>query len=353
MNKQVDYIIVGQGIAGSLLSHFLLKAGKHIHIIDKGHEGAASRVAAGIINPVTGRRIVKSWKIDELLPFAAETYQELEHLLGIPVFIKKNIIRSFENNKQFTDWSVKSGREGMSQYMSDEYDASQWKGILDEPYAWGEILRSGRVDVAGFVEAYRQYALEKDFLNEVIFDYKAIEFTGDKITYKNIQADKIIFCEGWKSAANPYFDYLPHEAAKGEVLIIRIPEVKFDKLVKMGVFIVPIGEERYWVGSTYSWDDLDTIPTEKAKGNLVKRLKKALKSPFEILEHHAAVRPVFKDRRPMLGVHPEFPQLAIFNGMGTKGASLTPFWANHFTEFLLGNLELNKEVDIRRISFVV
>ncbi len=346
---KVNYIIVGQGIAGTLLAHFLLKAGKTVKLIDKQHEGAASKVAAGIINPVTGRRIVKSWRIDELLPFAEQTYQEIEKQFDIEIFIQKNIIRSFENNKQFTDWSVKSAREGMTQYMSDDYEGTALNGWIKSPYAWGEILQSGRVDVPLLIDNYRNRFVEKGILEEADFDYKQIDFSEDLVSYKSIQADKIIFCEGWQSAFNPYFSYLPHEAAKGEMLIVRIPNIKLDKLIKMGVFIVPIGEERYWIGSTYSWDDLNDTPTEEARQDLCKRLEKVLQVPYEVLEHHAAVRPVFKDRRPIIGLHPNFSQLAIFNGMGTKGASITPFWAHHFSDFLCEYSPLDDEVNVNRI----
>ncbi len=345
--RTVDYLIVGQGVAGTMLAHFLLKAGKTIAVIDAPDQQAASKVAAGIINPVTGRRIVKSWRIDELLPFAVATYREIEAQFGVEIFTQKNILRSFDTNKQFQDWSIKSGREDMRDYITDECDASHLNGIVKPKFAWGEIYESGRTDLALLTHIYRNFFIENNIFFEEKFDYNKIEFRDNSLIYNKIKTTKIIFCEGWRSCFNPYFNDLPHEAAKGELLIIRIPNIQLDKMVKSGVFIVPIGDEKYWVGSTYEWYDLNDTPTESARADLITRLEKILEVPYEILEHHAAVRPVFKHRRPVIGWHSEHPQLGIFNGLGTKGASIAPFWAAHFCQHLCEGAPLDEEVDVQ------
>jgi len=191
---------------------------------------------------------------------------------------------------------------------------------------------------------------ENDIFFEEKFDYNKIESQNNSLVYKQIKTSKIIFCEGWRSCFNPYFSDLPHEAAKGELLIIRIPKIQLNKMIKSGVFVVPIGDEKYWVGSTYEWDNLNDTSTGSARINLIKRLEKVLEVPYEILEHHAAVRPVFKHRRPVIGMHSEHQQLGIFNGLGTKGASIAPFWAAHFSQHLCEGTPLDKEVDVQILN---
>jgi 2-polyprenyl-6-methoxyphenol hydroxylase-like FAD-dependent oxidoreductase len=83
---QIDILIIGQGICGTMLSWFLNKAGKSFLVIDDNNANTPSKVAAGIINPVTGRRFVYSWMIDTVMPFAAETYNE------IGIFFNQKII---------------------------------------------------------------------------------------------------------------------------------------------------------------------------------------------------------------------------------------------------------------------
>src|ERR1700761_6929324 len=92
---QVDVLIIGQGICGTFLSRELEKAGKSFIVIDELDPAAASRVASGVINPVTGRRIVKTWMIDELLPFAWNAYQTIGNTLGIDCISMKPVIDFF------------------------------------------------------------------------------------------------------------------------------------------------------------------------------------------------------------------------------------------------------------------
>lgn len=293
---------------------------------------------------------MKSWRIDDLLPFAKETYRAIEAEFGVNIYHQKNILRSFDTNRQFTDWSVKSVREDMRDYISDECEVSHLKGIIRPHYKWGEIHRTARVDLPLLIDVFHSFFTKKNILYNNKFDYEKMIIEDNHVVYDDIKSSKIIFCEGWRSQFNPYFSYLPHEAAKGELLIIRIPNIRLEQMIKSSVFVVPMGEERYWVGSTYAWDDLDDLPTEAARANLLKRLGKVLEVPYEVLEHHAAVRPVFKHRRPVIGWHKELSQLGIFNGLGTKGASIAPYWAAHFCEHLCEGTALDEEVDVGGIG---
>ena len=166
--------------------------------------------------------------------------------------------------------------------------------------------------------------------------------------YKGWTAKKIIFCEGAKGAKNPFFEYLPFRLSKGEILIVDIPNGNFEKLLKHHIFLVPLGENRYWVGSFYDRDFKDDLPTEKGEKSLLENLKATLDTPFEVIEHRAALRPTTTDRRPFLGLHPELPTLAIFNGLGAKGASLGPFFAKQMANFLVHDKEIEWEVSVEK-----
>ena len=113
---------------------------------------------------------------------------------------------------------------------------------------------------------------------------------------------------------------------------------------------MPLQDDTYWIGSTYGWDFADDLPTDEAYHFLKERLEDVLKTDFEIIEHRAAIRPTVKDRRPFLGIHPEFKQLALFNGLGTKGASLGPFFANHMAMHLVKGETVDPMVDIGRFK---
>lgn len=346
--KHFDYIIVGQGIAGTMLDFFLRQHGCTVGVIDDAYPRAASQVAAGLINPVTGRRYVKSWRIDELLPVARQTYRALEEQLGVSIYQELNVIRSLFNHREENDWLARTGEPGYEPYMLEETDLGPYGELTEPVFSYGEVRQCAQVDLAGLTRAYRARLADEERLKEAAFNYEQLEVVGEEITYQDWRANAVIFCEGAKGIHNPFFNYLPYRGAKGEVLIVHIPGAGFEKAFKHRVFIIPMGAERYWIGATYDWKYADDSPTEAGRSFLEEHLQDILKTPFKVLKHQAAIRPTVKDRRPFLGRHPHYTNLVLFNGLGTKGTSLAPFWARHLVEYLLDDQPLDPAVDIGR-----
>jgi glycine oxidase len=345
---EVDYIIAGQGIAGTLLAYFLEKAGQRIFVIDPVLHNSATQVAAGIINPITGRRFVKSWKVDSLIPFAKQTYQAIEQEFNISCFHEQAIIRTLFNVREEQDWLIRTDEEGYSNYMAEEAKLGLYKNHTVPAYAYGEVKHSAQVDIGKIAQAYRERLLEKGLFLKDFFKYDELIHRASGVSYQQIQAKGIIFCEGAKAKDNPFFKHLPFGGTKGEVLIVNIPDANFSRILKHRVFIVPFSSGQYWIGATYDWKFDTEQPTPEGRDFLEGRLSEVLKVPYEVMAHQAAVRPTVKDRRPFLGQHHTYDNLYIFNGMGTKGASLAPFWAQQMTQFLLNNRILDKMVDISR-----
>lgn len=348
MKSTYDYLIVGQGLAGTLLAHFLLQAKKTVLLVDDHHKGAASKVAAGIINPITGRRYVKSWRIDDLLPFARQIYRQLEQQLNISFYHPNHVIRSLFNRREENDWQLRLGQEGYQKYMLAKADLGSYAEHTLPAFSYGEVQNAAQVDLGKLVSTYADHFLEQDQLIREPFDFSALAVHQHEVHYKGYTARQLIFCEGHQAAQNPFFNYLPFGGAKGEVLIIRIPDAQFEKMLKHRVFIVPLEGNRYWVGSSYEWDYQDDQPTSAGRAFLEERLRDMLSVPFEVVAHLAAIRPTVKDRRPFLGQHPEFASLFIFNGLGTKGASLGPFWAKHMADHLVSGNPIDSAVNISR-----
>jgi glycine/D-amino acid oxidase-like deaminating enzyme len=349
--QKVDYIIVGQGLAGTLLGHFLEEAGQRVLLIDPNHQGAASCVAAGIINPITGRRYVKSWKIDDLFPFATTTYQRIEQQLDISFFHPSSVLRTLFNHRELHDWEERQLSEHYQKYMPEQVDIGSYEEHTIPAYAYGEVHPAAQVEVEKLVKAYRQFWEKSSQIFSESFDFEQLQLTDTQVQYKNITAKTVIFCEGAKAKQNPFFNYLPFKGNKGEALIVRIPKVNFQKLLKQRVFIVPLSEkDTYWIGATNEHQHENDLPSESGKTYMLDRLRDVLKVPFEVVQHKAAIRPTVRDRRPFLGRHPAYEQLAIFNGLGTKGASLGPYFAHQMTQLLLTNTAPSPEVDIQRFK---
>ncbi len=350
MKDKVDYIIIGQGIAGSLLAFQLMGRGKSVRIFDHQHTGASSQIAAGIINPITGRRFAKSWRIDEFLPFAKEYYQKLESLFGKKLFYDRSVIRFLHGNKDVNDWYARSSWEGFSKYMQEYKNMESLADWFHLPFDIGEIKPAAQVDLPLLIAEFKNYFLKHDLIDFRKVAYQELSSDNPGFKFDNIEADKIIFCEGHQARFNPLFQFIPFEPAKGEVLFLKIPGLNWEHLLKNKLMIAPLGEDVYWTGSNYEWNAPDDKPTNSFKEDFIIKLKKTLKLPFEILDHKAAIRPTIKDRRPVIGMHPKYSNIAIFNGLGTKGASLGPFWAKEMVDYLLDNKALNAEVDVHRFA---
>jgi glycine oxidase len=345
----IDYIIVGQGLAGTMLAIKLLDAGQKVLIIDNNTEGAASKIAAGVINPVTGRRIVKSWRIDDILPDAKKTYQSIENQHNIDIFKSYSIVRTFKNAADENEWMLRSLWEEYKSYCATQADPSVFEMKIKPFYGYGEIQQAAQIDVPFLIDFFQNKWLLDGVLVHDVLDFGDLILNDVSNKYKNFEAPKIIFCEGAKGAENPFFDWLPFNIDKGELLIVKIPNAGFNKIFKNNISIVPLKEKDcYWVGATNEWNSPNDLPSEEKKQLIINELQEILNIPFEVLNHKAAFRPTVKDRRPFIGFHPIFPQLIIFNGFGTKGASLIPYWSNHLVEVLLGQKELDKEVNINR-----
>jgi len=348
--QQVNYIIVGQGLAGTLVAHYLLQTGKTVHVFDDLHKGSSSQVAAGIINPVTGRRVVKSWMIDTLIPFAKSTYQEIENKFGEKIFHERNIVRTLFSKQEENLWLEKTAHPSVEKYILEANDLGAFQTKVSEGYAVGEIQQSAQVDMPLLLKTYQNYFLRQNIISLEKFNHQELKCEGDFVFYKNFKAEKIIFCEGHQGRFNPYFDKKGFEVAKGEVLLVKIPNANFQKILKHKLFIVPLKDDLYWIGSTYDWEVPHDQPTEEAKQLLIFKLKKILRVPFEVMEHQAAIRPTTFDRRPLIGLHTENNLLGIVNGMGTKGASLAPYFTKMFVDFLIENKSILEETDIQRLT---
>ena len=341
-----DYIIIGQGIAGSFLAWFLQKNNKSVIVIDDAKPNASSRVAAGIIHPVTGRRIVKTWMADQVIPFAENFYSELENYFRIKIFHPLRIVELLSSAKEYNDWMARSAEQGLDSYIDSSFKENAYDSFL-QPFPKKILIKkSAWVDTKLLLQTLKNHLSKNNsYLNEK-FESEKLKLDREGVTYKDIAAKRIIFCDGVGSLSNIYWRHLPFMPSKGEMITIKA-EMKLDHILNRKISILPVGENLFKVGSTYSWKYDDDSPTTNAKEELIGQLKSVLKIPFEVAGHSSGIRPTVKDRRPMLGLHKQFPQVGIFNGLGTKGCLLAPYFARHLTSYLEGNVDLIREVDVR------
>lgn len=329
--QDVDYIIVGLGIAGTLLSHKLMSKGYSILVLDDDNPNSASKVSSGIINPITGRRLVKSWMYEQLREVFIKSYHRIEKFYGTSILQPSIIHRTSTSIKDDNLWRTISLNE--SQFCHTNLEEKPWEGRINNYISFGG-LEGYRVDVPKLIKCVTSHIVKTQSLVIENFNHGLIEFQKENVVYKEYRAKKIIFCEGWKAIHNPFFNYVNLDPAKGEVIKIEIPNPPIKAILKHKLFIVPQTDGLYWVGSTYDWKQQDESPTPEKLNQLTETLKGILKEDFKVRSHFAGIRPTTIDRRPIVELHPKYANLAIFNGLGTKGASIAPFFVNKMVEIL-------------------
>ena len=347
-----DYLIIGQGVCGTFLSYYLQKEGKSVIVIDDAKPDSPSRVAAGIINPVTGRRLVTVWMVDEVLPYAWKAYNELGADLSVQAISQKNIIDFFPN--PFMREGFLQKIETGDKYVHPYPEQNHFNNYFNFEFGCGEIRPVYTAHLESIIPAWRSVIAKADFLREEQFDISQLQVEPDKIHYKDITASKIIFSDGAASFDNPYFKQLPFAPNKGEALIAEIPGLPDHNIYKKSLLLVPLAEkDLFWVGASYVWNFDDALPTQAFRDSTENSLKSWLKIPFKIIEHRSALRPATLERRPFVGTHPQFPSVGILNGMGTKGCSLGPYFAKQLTDYLLYDLPIAKDADVKRFEKVL
>jgi glycine/D-amino acid oxidase-like deaminating enzyme len=346
--RKIDFLIAGQGLAGSILSWYLIQKGRTCLVVDPCEEFTSSRVAAGLIHPVTGRRLSKSWKADTLIPFARFTYKKLEEELKTSFFHDTPILEVFNDNGHRNDWMMKSEEGSIKSFLGELVNPAKVNSKIKAPLGGQQIINSGWLDTTAFLDAYRRFLMENNsFINDTIENVD-ISLQKSEVKWKDIRANYLINCTGFIAKNNPWFSNLPFLPAKGEILTIGSNEIPEDQIIHHSIKIIPQGKKRFICGATFSWDELNSVPTEVGLEKLKEGLSKTTSANYEILEHKAGVRPSTQDRRPFAGLHQEHPQLGIFNGLGSKGVMIAPWLAEQFAEYLINGAVLNEECDIKR-----
>lgn len=352
---RVDTIIVGRGLSGSLLGWMLIQRGQKVLIVDRYHRGSASKVAAGIINPVTGPRLTPCWRIETLLPFARRLYREISDILGQPLYTDFELVRIFKNDEERRIWMHRRSQSGTAKYLGSMRYPGWRPNLITDPFGSFSPGGSGYLTVSRLIDGLTPYFTQKANLMEAEFRHEDLQLTTRGVKWRDWEAERVIFCEGYRAEWNPFSRWLPFKSSKGEVLLLKAESRELpNAILNRSKWLLPTGEKQlYRAGSTFIWDRLDGLPTDSGRRNILTALRSFIQVPLKTVGQAAGVRPTVKDRRPVLGLHPRHPQIGIFNGMGGKGALAAPFFADHLASFLTKGTALDSEVDISRFRHLL
>jgi glycine oxidase len=343
----IDFLIIGQGLAGTTLAHVLRERKQSFHIADRTDHNSSTKVAAGLINPITGRRYVKSWMVDTFIPYAASFYKSLEEEHHTSFYHEMDIHKILANDEIVQIFNEKMEQEEMKGWKS----ISSFKKPETVKYTAKNIgsIIGARLDTITYLSKSLNLFLKENCFIEKVITNKAIEIRNNEIHFNGNTYKNLVFCEGYQLKDNEFFNYLPLNLCKGEVLTISGAH-QLNGCYQKNNFIMPINDNDIKLGSNYEWKQLDDQPTEAIKETLLEKMDSILDFDYKVKNHQAGIRPTVKDRRPLMGNHPEHSNLFVFNGLGTKGVSLAPFMANHLADHIIDQKPLMEEVDIKRFN---
>jgi glycine/D-amino acid oxidase-like deaminating enzyme len=342
----LDYILVGSGLAGISFAETLIQHNKNFVVYDTP-TSCSSRVAGGIYNPVVLKRFTLVWDAEKQLQLLTPFYASIAQRIGVQVDFKLPMLRKLSSTEEQNNWFVAADKPGLTPFLSTSLRTSQFNGIYS-PFHFGEVLHTGYVDVPLLLDQYHSYLHSKSLFIHEPFVHADVQIFDDHLLYCGVQSKNIVFAEGFAMHANPWFNHLPLDGVKGELIIIKAPDLQLDQMVNSSVFILPLGEGIYKVGATYNWDDKSNSPTQDGLEELISKLKEVISCEFELLHHYAGIRPTVKDRKPLVGTHPVYNRLHLLNGLGTRGVLLGPYLSDLLYQSIEHNQQLPAAIDIKR-----
>ncbi|GEN76558.1 NAD(P)/FAD-dependent oxidoreductase [Chryseobacterium hagamense] len=341
----VDYIIVGDGYAGLFFAHQLIRNNKSFILFSEGRK-SASQVSAGIINPVVLKKFTTFWKAQEQIDFLKKSLLEIQGYTGSNYLIDAPIHRIFHDENEQKLWKKKSVSEELKNFLSENFDLLE--GVKND-FLTGKVDQSARLDVSGFFIGLFDFLDAGGYLLKESFDYD--ELNAEKSQYKNFQFKNILFCEGMGVTKNPFFSDIPVNPNKGHHIKVKLSEeIPENITIKKKHFLFPVNDGLHFYGGTYDREQLHDQVDDSAVEQLKKGLSEIYQSAFEIADVKVGFRPTVKDRRPIIGRHPEHQHLYVFNGLGARGILNGCYFSKNLYNFIEEGIPLPPEVSVDRFK---
>lgn len=344
----VDFLIVGNGLAGINFAETCFINNKSCIVVSNASHNS-TLVAAGIYNPVILKRFSLPANAAEHIAYMVPFYKNIEERFSVKFMHDVPVYRKFASVEEQNNWFEAMDKPSLTPFLNPEISHKNYLH-LPAPYGFGSVNGTGYMDTNAFVELYSSKLKNEGSLLEETFDHDALDVTNDSVRYKNISSKHIVFAEGYGVNSNPYFKELPLDGTKGELLLIKAPDLKLDVIVNASIFILPMGNDYYKVGATYEWSDKTQTPTEAGKSELIEKLEQLITCDYKIIEHLAGVRPTVKDRKPLIGTHSNHPRVHLLNGLGTRGVMLGPSMALTLFNSIVHGTIIPKTINLNRFK---
>lgn len=342
----VDTLIVGQGLAGSLLAWELLSRGQRILVVDRDEAVSASKVAAGLVTPVSGSRFNIPDGLPDRLGYAKEFYWGMEEKSGQKIFHHLRTLRFFQAETEREAYEARVIRDDRLLHSFTGPLPSSPPSVCPA-HGGFEMRGGGWLDIPLFLEITRQHLLEtiSYAIGRVVAN--ELKVKNNRIRWRNVEAGKVVFCEGWRTQENEFFAHIPMHSAKGDILDLRpLAPYPTSHILSHGSWLLPQSPTLFRAGSTYQHHFDDASPGPEGQAQVLESLTRLTDQPFEIIRHRAAIRPIIRRSQPFMGHSPMNPRVFLFNGLGSKGSLNGPWHAARLAEHLVTGHPLPTACDV-------
>lgn len=350
----VDAIILGHGLAGATLSWHLRWRGWRVLVVDRDEPFTSSKVAAGIVTPISGRRVARSWRVDEFIPVARAFYARTATAtaLGAQHYTETPYVRLLHSPDERRRWEEKRHDPAFQRLLTTPQPESLISPALFNAPNDGLEMQSAWLDVRAWLAASQRMLESDGAWRTVNVPPESVFADAHGVTIhapEPVRARYLIFCQGFEDARNPFFPWIRWKSAKGEILNLHAPQLTETRIINSGGWLLPFGRDGIFrCGSTYKWDDFTSQPTAGARAELEARMSRLLRVPFAITGHEAAVRPIINESKAVIGLHPVHRSIGLFNGLGSKGVLHAPFFAAQLAALLVEGTPVEYDLDVCR-----
>lgn len=341
-------VIVGLGLAGATLALHLQAAGQRVLVLDAGNPISASKIAAGLMTPITGQRLTVSWRVDEFLPYARAFYAQIEQKTGSRFFHDRLAVRLFTKETERRVFEKRQADLQFRAHLTDETVDAVLPSDVADTSGGGFTMNAAQLDVAAFLEAARGVLT----VEQAVVDWQRdVTMGANGVRVLSHSAGYVVSCEGFAAAANPHFGFVPFNAAKGDILTVRFKAPVPVCSLHRGMWLAPTDDPLVFrLGASYDLAQLDDVPDIAAGMVLQEKLKSFFHVPFDVIDHQASVRPIVRESKALIGFHPDQPRLGFFNALGSKGSLHGPWFARLFGECLISGDPVPSEFDVQHYA---
>ena len=338
MSRHVDYIIVGGGISGCVLSYTLLKYGANVMMYDLPSENISSSVATGLWNPIVLKRMKKVWQADYMINELQTVYRDMEKWTKSQFFDPISIRRVFFDAGEQNKWIELCGNPAYRNYLDEEIIPLP-EGVKGS-FKSGKMKSTGRLKVIPFIEGVHNTLKATDSFIEERFIWDIVKRDNEGVNYRDIRAHGIISCTGAQMALNEKsLDQKGFAPVKGELIRVELDKPLYNECIHQKHFMLSEGNNEVTVGATYEWNGFERGPTDAKRKELEQHMKDVWEGSFKTKSHFSGIRPATKDRRPLVGSH-DLAHTWVFGGMGSRAVLMAPYLAKVLVEHLIYDTDL-------------